>query len=279
MSRSRAQRLIREGHVLVNGQVTQPSARLRLGDLIHIRLPETPPSGITPEELPLRIVYEDPHVLVVDKPPGMAVHPGPGRPRGTLVNALLARYPELADVGGPLRPGLVHRLDADTSGLMVVARTPEAYLALTHQIAERAFTKVYLALVRGYPKPSRGTIEARVGRHPQDRKRMGVVSAGREAVTRYAAKRVFQGFTLLEVRPETGRTHQIRVHFSALGHPVAGDAKYGGRVPFLRRQFLHAQRLGFRLPSTGAYVEFVSQLPPDLEEALETLAALPGTAP
>ena len=272
LSRSHVQRLIREGHVRVNGRVARPSARLRQGDQIHIHLPDASPEGVVPEELPLKIVYQDDQVVVVDKPPGLTVHPAPGHPRGTLVNALLARYPELEGVGDRLRPGLVHRLDADTSGLMVIARTPLAHESLSRQIKERTITKVYLALVRGHPEPSQGTVEAPIARHPRSRQRMGIVMGGRHASTHYRTLRLFKGFTLLEVQPHTGRTHQIRVHLSSLGHPVAGDAKYGGRMPFLRRQFLHAYRLGFHLPPAETYVEFTSPLPPDLEEALGVLA-------
>jgi len=301
LSRSHVQRLVREGHVQVNGRVARPSARLRRGDRIHIQLPDAPPEGVVPEAMPLKVVYQDDQVVVVDKPPGLTVHPAPGHPRGTLVNALLARYPELEGVGDRLRPGLVHRLDADTSGLMVIARTPQAHESLSRQIKEREITKVYLALVQGHPEPHQGTVEAPIARHPRSRQRMGIVPGGRYASTQYRTLRLFRdfvtgtpqrrsrravlqqgavaegkrGFALLEVRPHTGRTHQIRVHMSALGHPVAGDAKYGGRVPFLRRQFLHAYRLGFRLPPTETYAEFTSPLPPDLEEALVTL--VPGS--
>ncbi len=299
LSRSRVQRLIQEGHVLINDQPARPSTRLRLGDRIRIHLPDAPPTSPVPEELPsLTIVYQDDHVVVVNKPPGLTVHPAPGHPRGTLVNALLAWYPEMEGVGDAGRPGIVHRLDADTSGLMVVARTSLAHKSLSRQIKERAITKVYLALVRGYPQPPEGTIEAPIARHPRHRQRMSVIQGGRQATTHYRTLRLFRGpvhkaplrpgdrggthkgtavggkerFALLEVRPHTGRTHQIRVHMSALGHPVTGDAKYGGRVPFLRRQFLHAHRLGFNLPATETYMEFTSPLPQDLEAALATLA-------
>ena len=271
LSRSQLQRLIRQGHVLVNGQQANPSSRLRQGDQVRIRIPEAPPEGIIPEELPFGVVYQDDQLLVIDKPPGLTVHPAPGHPRGTLVNALIARYPEIVAVGAAQRPGLVHRLDADTSGLMVVAKTPMAHENLSRQIKNRSITKVYLALVKGHPDPAKGRIEAPIGRHPRNRQRMGIVPGGRSAITEYQTLTKYKGFALLEVRPQTGRTHQIRVHMSALSHPVAGDAKYGGRVPFLRRQFLHAHRLGFYLPPTQTYREFASPLPPDMEEALRTL--------
>ena len=275
LSRSQVQRLIREGHILVNGRVARPSARLQRGDSIRVHVPEAPDEAVVPEDMPLRIIYEDMHVLVVDKPPGLTVHPAPGHARGTLVNALIARHPELESVGAPGRPGLVHRLDKDTSGLMVVALTQEAHASLSRQLRERTVTKVYMTLVLGYPEPPEGLVEAPIARDPRQRQRMGVVEGGRAAATRYRTVQRYKGYTLLEVRPHTGRTHQIRVHMYSIGHPVAGDARYGGRVPFLRRQFLHAHRLGFGLPPTGEQVEFESALPPDLEEALAGHALAP----
>lgn len=274
MSRSQVQRLIQDGLVLVNGSPARPSTRIKYGDSVHI---EAVPKGLEenplPEKLPLEIVYEDQNVIVVDKPPGLTVHPAPGHPRGTLVNALLARYPELEAVGESSRPGLVHRLDADTSGLMVVARSPSSYADLNRQLKEHSFTKVYLALVKGRPQPAEGVIDAPIARNPRSRQKMGIVEGGRASLTEYRTIEALDGFTLLEVRPKTGRTHQIRVHMAAISHPVAGDAKYGGRAKFLRRQFLHACKLGFFLPSTGEPVEFASRLPPDLREALDYLGA------
>jgi 23S rRNA pseudouridine1911/1915/1917 synthase len=272
LSRAHLQRLIKEGHVLVNGAAVKPSAKLQAGDAIQVSVPDAPPSQLTPQELPLTVVYQDLHIVVIDKSPGVTVHPGPGHPAGTLVNALIARYPEIAGVGGEQRPGIVHRLDAGTSGLMVVARSPLAYQSLIRQFRDRQVLKVYLALVRGHPKPAEGVIDAPLGRNPRDRKRMSVVARGREALTEYHTVRRYDGYALLEVRLHTGRTHQIRVHLSTLGHPVAGDPQYGGRVPFLRRQFLHAHRLGFAHPATGEPVEFTSPLPEDLREALAGLA-------
>ena len=274
MSRSQVQRLIQGGLVRVNGSPARPSTKVKHGDSVHIEamiqsLEEKP----LPEKLPLRIVHEDQDVIVVDKPPGLTVHPAPGHPRGTLVNALLARYPELEAVGEPSRPGLVHRLDADTSGLMVVARSPSSYADLNRQLKEQSFSKVYLALVKGRPQPTEGAIDAPIGRNPRSRQKMGIVEGGRASLTEYRTIEALDGFTLLEVRPKTGRTHQIRVHMAAIVHPVAGDSKYGGRATFLRRQFLHACKLGFFLPSSGEPVEFTSKLPPDLQEALDYLGA------
>ena len=274
LSRSQVQRLIQDGLVRVNGSPARPSSRIKRGDSVHI---EAMPRGLEekplPEKLPLRIVYEDQDIIVVDKPPGLTVHPAPGHPRGTLVNALLARYPELEAVGEPSRPGLVHRLDADTSGLMVVARSPRSYADLSRQLKEHSFTKVYLALVKGRLQPAEGVIDAPIARNPRSRQKMGVVEGGRASLTEYRTIEALDGFTLLEARLKTGRTHQIRVHMSAIGHPIAGDSKYGGRATFLRRQFLHACKLGFFLPSSGEPVEFTSKLPPDLQEALDYLEA------
>ena len=271
MSRTQVQRLIWQGDVRVNGLAPRASLPLRFGDAIEITLPPPAPTRPVPEEMAINVVYSDEDVLVVDKPPGLAVHPAPGRPRGTLVNALLARYPDLEETGDRLRPGIVHRLDSDTSGLMVVARTETAYRDLSRQIKEHTITKVYLALVLGRPDSPEGVIEAALGRDPRNRRRMAVVEDGRQATTRYHTLRTFEGFSLLEVTPHTGRTHQIRVHLSSIGYPIAGDRLYGGRVPFLQRQFLHASKLGFRLPQSGQYTEFTSVLPADLEEALASL--------
>ncbi len=274
LSRSQVQRLIQDGLVRVNGSPARPSTRIKHGDSVHIEAkPMDSDDKPFPEKLPLKIVHEDQDVIVVDKPPGLTVHPAPGHPRGTLVNALLDRYPELEAVGEPSRPGLVHRLDADTSGLMVVARSQSSYVELNRQLKERSFTKVYLALVKGRPQPAEGAIDAPIARNPRSRQKMGIVEGGRASLTEYRTIEALDGFTLLEVRPKTGRTHQIRVHMAATGHPVAGDSKYGGRAKFLRRQFLHACKLGFFLPSTGEPVEFASRLPPDLREALDYLAA------
>ena len=277
LSRSQVQRLIQDGLVRVNGTPARPSARIKRGDSVHIEaVPQALDEKPLPEKLPLRIVHEDQDVIVVDKPPGLTVHPGPGHPRGTLVNALLAHYPELEAVGDASRPGLVHRLDADTSGLMVVARSPDSYSNLGRQMKEHSFSKVYLALVKGLMRPAEGTIDAPIARNPRSRQKMDIVEGGRASLTEYRTIEALDGFTLLEVRPKTGRTHQIRVHMAAIGHPVAGDSKYGGRAKFLRRQFLHACKLGFVLPSTGEPVEFISKLPPDLQEALDCLGSDPS---
>ena len=200
------------------------------------------------------------------------MHPAPGHPSHTLVNAILSYFPDLVDVGDSLRPGVVHRLDKDTSGVMLVAKNRVAQMSLSDQFKSHSVHKVYLVLVKGHLTPEEGIIEAPMGRDPRNRKRMAVVTEGREARTEYRVIRYIGDYTLLEVMPETGRTHQIRVHLSAIGYPVVGDSVYGVKSPYLPRQFLHASRLGFKLPSTGEYVEFTSELPPDLEQALKDIA-------
>jgi 23S rRNA pseudouridine1911/1915/1917 synthase len=271
LSRTQAQKLIGDGFITVNGQTVKASLKLSVGDKVDIMIPPTPPSPLSPEAIPLPIIYEDDDLLVVDKPAGLTVHPAPGHPGHTLVNAILAHYPHLADIGDSRRPGIVHRLDRDTSGLMLVAKNRVAQANLAGQFKSRSIVKAYLVLVRGRLTPESGIIEADIGRDPRNRQRMAVVSRGREARTDYRVVKYLRDGTLLEVTPETGRTHQIRVHLAAIGYPVVGDATYGVRSPYLSRQFLHACRLGFNLPSTGEYVEFTSELPPDLEQALKAI--------
>jgi 23S rRNA pseudouridine1911/1915/1917 synthase len=272
LSRSRIQKLIADGLVTVNGQAAKAGLRLNAGDRLKVVLPPAPPSPLTPEAMPLNIVYEDNDLLVIDKPAGLTVHPAPGHPAHTLLNAILARFPHLASISDSLRPGIVHRLDRDTSGVMVVAKNSLAQAKLIEQFRARSVAKAYLVLVKGKLTPESGVIEAPIGRDPRDRKRMAVVTRGREARTEYQVMKYIGDYTLLEVRPETGRTHQIRVHLAAIGYPVVGDKVYGVKSPFLSRQFIHASRLGFKLPSSGKYMEFKSELPPDLAQALEDIA-------
>ena len=225
------------------------------------------------EAIPISILYQDTDIIVVDKPAGLTVHPAPGHPRGTLVNALLSAAPELRDVGEALRPGIVHRLDKDTSGLIVVAKNGRAQQALQSMLKEREVKKTYVALVRGVPEPNEGLIEAPIGRNPKNRKKMAVVAGGRQSSTKYRVVEVIGDgrYALLEVEPVTGRTHQIRVHLSALGHPIVGDATYGGRSDLLNRQFLHAAKLSFAMPPSQRMMEFESPLPADLRSTIETL--------
>ena len=269
LSRARLQRLIREGWVTLNGGTAKASALVKAGDRVGVRVPPPQPLDLVPEDIPVSIVYEDAHLAVVDKAAGMTVHPAPGNWTGTLVNALLARYPDLPGIGGWQRPGIVHRLDKDTSGLMVVAKTEEAHRCLSAQIQERRIRKGYTALVGGVVADEEGVIDAPIDRDPRHRKRMAVVDGGRPSVTRYSVVRRCGEATLVAVFPTTGRTHQIRVHFASLGHPLVGDDLYGGRTDVLERQFLHAHLLGFEHPKSGKWVEFRSSLPQDLREALE----------
>jgi 23S rRNA pseudouridine1911/1915/1917 synthase len=272
LSRTRVQKLIAEGYITVNDQVAKAGLRLNIGDRLRVIIPPAPPSTLTPEAMPLNILYEDDDLLVVDKPAGLAVHPAPGHPSHTLVNALLSHFPHLADISDSLRPGIVHRLDRDTSGVMLVAKNSLAQADLAEQFKARSVAKAYLVLVKGHLTPENGGIEAAIGRDPRNRKRMAVVAEGREARTEYRVVKYIGDYTLLEVMPETGRTHQIRVHLAAIGFPVVGDKVYGVKSPHLSRQFMHACRLGFKLPSSGEYVEFKSELPQDLVQALKDIA-------
>ncbi|MDY6892574.1 MAG: RluA family pseudouridine synthase [Chloroflexota bacterium] len=276
ISRAYAQKLIEDREIAVNGRYAKASYRLNPMDIVAVSLPVTDHAAFAPlaaEDLPLEVVFEDSDLLVVDKPAGMVVHPAVGQYTGTLVNALLARYPDIADTTGSSRPGIVHRLDKDTSGLIVVAKNETARLNLARQMKQRLITKGYIALVMGTLSPQQGAIEAPIGRNPSDRKRMAVITEGKEARTQYQVIRYFDGYTLVEALLETGRTHQIRVHFSAIGHPIFGDPVYGRKSSLLGRQFLHAHRLGFKLPSNGKYVEFKSELPPDLEDVLYNITS------
>lgn len=272
LSRSRVQQLIEAGLVTLNGQPVRPGRAVRPGDRLEVRIPPPEPTDLLPEPIPLRVVYEDADVVVIDKPAGLVVHPAPGHPHGTLVNALLARYPELS-IGGSLRPGIVHRLDRDTSGLMVIGRHDVAYRFLQEQMKRGEVHKAYLVLVDGHLPERAGAIDAPIGRHPRRRKEMAVIPSGRPARTLYRVLEELGPCSLVEATLATGRTHQIRVHFAHIGHPVLGDPTYGRRAGALGlpRQFLHAFRLGFRLPSDGAYREFTSPLPEELAVVLNRL--------
>ena len=271
LSRTHAQKLIADGHITVNDRVAKVGLKLSIGDRVNVIIPSTAPTSLSPEAIPLDIIYEDDDLLVVDKPAGLAVHPAPGHPGHTLVNAILSHLPGLAETSNSLRPGIVHRLDKDASGIMVVAKNNAAQLNLIDQFKARSVVKAYLVLVKGHLTPENGIIEAPIGRDPRNRKRMAVVAEGKEARTQYHVIKYIGNYTLLEVRTETGRTHQIRVHLSAIGFPVVSDTVYGVKSAFLSRQFIHACRLGFHLPSTGEYVEFTLELPPDLAQALKDI--------
>ncbi len=277
ISRTQAQRLIDEGLVKVNGAAARPAYKITVGDLISITIPPPLPSSLSPEDIPLKIVYEDNDVIVVDKPAGLTVHPAPGHPEHTLANAILSHLPAIADTGEWQRPGIVHRLDKDTSGLIIIAKNNLAHQKLTEQFKARTVKKVYLTLVRGKVTPDQGTIEAPIGRDRSHREKMAITdrSHGREARTKYRVLKHLGSYSLLETIPETGRTHQIRVHLAAIGYPVIGDKVYGVKSPLLDRQFLHAQRIKFQLPSSGKEVEFSSELPTDLTGVLQALEQVP----
>ena len=289
LTRSRIQGLIDQGKVKVNGRATKPSHRIRSGELIEIEIPPLRKTEVLPENIPLDIVYQDQDLLVVNKPAGMVTHPASGNYSGTLVNALLFHCKDLSGVGGVQRPGIVHRLDKDTSGLLVVAKNDFAHLSLSGQLKEKTLFREYLALVWGKMPQKKGLISAPIGRLVTDRKRMGVTSVkSREAATEYEVKESLLTCELLQIRLQTGRTHQIRVHLSYLGHPVVGDPEYGGRSKWIdtlkkskqkdlaeeileriKRQALHARKIGFVHPRTGQYLEFQSRIPVDIADLIE----------
>lgn len=275
-SRSRLQGLIREGFVRVDGlPVTKAGRDLEPGARLEVRIPPPAPSGLSAEDIPLTIIFENQDLLIVDKPAGMVVHPSPGHERGTLVHAALGHAPDLQGVGGEERPGIVHRLDKETSGLIVIAKNERAHRWLQDQFRGRTVKKVYLALVDGAPPTPIGRVEAPIGRNSSHRKLMAVVplDKGREAVSEYRTLEQFAEHTLLEVHPLTGRTHQIRVHMAFLGCPVTGDTVYGRRRPTLplERHFLHAHRLTIVLPGEERARTFEAPLPPELQAILEQL--------
>ena len=287
LSRSRLQALIDQGHVQLDGAKARPSARLRAGQVAVVHVPPPIPAEPQPEDIPIAAVHEDRWLLVVNKPAGLVVHPGAGTSRGTLVNALLRHVRDLSGVGGVLRPGIVHRLDRGTSGLLVVAKDDETHRSLVRQFAGRSVEKEYVALVLGVPARAAGEVDARIGRDPVRRHKMSTrASRSRDAHTSWRIAERFDGAALLRVQIHTGRTHQIRVHLASIGHPVAGDVVYGGtRTPSsrrtavrdalasLERPALHAARLTFTHPASGERLTFEAPLPPDLAAVLERLRA------
>jgi len=274
-TRSRAKQLIDGGRVRVDGSARKSAHLVRGGELVDVDVPPPEPLSVEPEDIPLRVLYEDDELLAIDKPPGMVVHPAPGARRGTLVHALAYRLGALPGVGDPDRPGIVHRLDRDTSGVLLVARTRAALEGLARQFRERTVEKSYVAVVRGEMKAASGRIDRRIGRHPHERKRMSVHSRrGRSAVTRWTIVERLPGATVVRLAPETGRTHQLRVHLAALGHPIVGDRVYGARrgsVPSLERQALHAEEIRFAHPTTGKRVVIQAPIAPDIQELIRTL--------
>ena len=277
ITRSQIQKLMEKGDVLVNGVPVSPNYRVRGGDGVTLSSPEKEAEGLVPEPIPVEILYEDEHIVVVNKPAGMVVYPAAGHGHGTLMNALAYHCSRLAVVGGPLRPGVVHRLDRDTSGVMVVALDDAAYYSLVRQFRERTISRKYSTIVFGNISADTGEIALPIGRSGSDRKKMSTrVRRGKEAVTRWKVLERFGSATLLEARLGTGRTHQIRVHFSSIGHPVLGDRTYGRKTEIesgkkkvsFPRQMLHAELLGFTHPASGAYMEFSSPLPRDMRDVL-----------
>ena len=282
ISRSRWKQLIESGHITLNGTpVLKPNTPLALGDTLACTLPPPEPVGLLPADIPLAILYEDSDLLVLNKPPGLVVHPAPGHPADTLVNALLHHCTDLAGIGGELRPGIVHRLDKDTSGLLVVAKNEHAHAALVAQFSAHTIQKEYLALVWGTPKKSSGTLDLPIGRHSVHRQKMAVTEKGRPALTHYEILASGPLASLLRIRIETGRTHQIRVHMAHLGHPVLGDTTYGrarhGLPPdlLLPRQMLHAHSLKLTHPRTASPLAFTAPPPPDFLAAQHILIHSP----
>lgn len=282
-SRARLQRLIEAGDVLVNSKVCKASYKVSATDEIEIELTAPPESNFTPENIPLDVVFEDDHIIVVNKPPGLVVHPAAGIQSGTLANALAFHFQQLSN-SASIRPGIVHRLDKDTSGLLVVAKTESDHENLADQFRAREVFKSYVALVYGVVKQQSGSIEKPIARDPRNRTRMAIVAGGRGALSLFKIRRSYAAFTLLDVELKTGRTHQIRVHLASIKHPVVGDEVYGSgrennlqdvqlraRIRKLRRHFLHAEQLGFRHPHSGEQVKFVAPLPPALTQFLSAL--------
>lgn len=279
LTRSRVHNLIEEGLLKVNGAATKPNYKTRAGDIIALTLPEET-GALIPENIPLDILFMDSSIIVVNKPPGMVVYPSTGHDSGTLMNAVAFHAPRLAGIGGPLRPGTVHRIDKDTSGVMIIALDDTAYYNLVAQFKERSIFRKYLTIIYGDMKMNSGEINLKIGRSESDRKKMSTMTRNaKEALTRWVVVERYPGATLIEAKLGTGRTHQIRVHFSAVGHPVMGDTTYGKKTSLMikgkkisfPRQMLHAEVLGFVHPITGAYMEFRREMPEDMKEILRQL--------
>lgn len=274
LSRSQIQKLIDGDHLLVSGRRVKASYRLRSGEAVEFELPEAAELKVEAQDIPLPILYQDDYLAVVNKPSGMVVHPAPGNQSGTMVNALLYHLTDLSSVNGVIRPGIVHRIDKDTSGLLVVAKNDEAHRGLSRQLADHSMKREYIALCEGIIKEPSGVIDAPLGRDPKNRLRMAIVPDGRRAVTRYEVLRHYKDMTLVKLRLETGRTHQIRVHLASIHHPVAADPVYGYKRQRVHHdgQLLHARLLGFEHPSDGRYLEFSAPVPESFRRILEKLA-------
>ncbi|TAA68736.1 RluA family pseudouridine synthase [Planococcus salinarum] len=271
-SRSQIANWVKDGNVRVNGEIVKPNYKVRPDDVIIATPPVLEELDVVPENLDLEIVYEDADVLVVNKPKGMVVHPAPGHSRGTLVNGLMYQCTDLSGINGVVRPGIVHRIDKDTSGLLMVAKNDAAHMSLVNQLVRKSVTRKYLALVHGHIPHDKGTIEAPIARDPKERQNMSVVDRGKHAVTHFRVLERFGDFTLVECRLETGRTHQIRVHMKYIGFPLVGDPKYGPKKTMdIGGQALHAEVIGFDHPKTGEYMEYSAEMPEEFSELLESL--------
>ena len=272
LSRSLANEQIKDGQILVNGQTKKAKYAVKEGDVISYELPEPEVVEYVPEDIPLEIVYQDEDVAVVNKPQGMVVHPSAGHTSGTLVNALMYHIKDLSGINGVLRPGIVHRIDKDTSGLLMIAKNDQAHVALADELKDKKSLRKYWAIVHGNLPNDRGVIEAPIGRSEKDRKKQAVTAKGKPALTRFQVLERFGDYSLVELQLETGRTHQIRVHMAYIGHPVAGDEVYGPRKTLKGHgQFLHARTLGFTHPRTGEVLEFTAEAPAIFQETLEKL--------
>ncbi len=275
LTRNRIQGLISDGHVTVNDKIVKASYKVCENDVIKLNIPDAVPADILAEDIPLDIVYEDDDILIVNKPKGMVVHPAPGHYTGTLVNALMYHCKDnLSGINGELRPGIVHRIDMDTTGLLVVCKNDVAHNFVAEQLKEHSITRKYQAIVYNAFNDDEGTIEGNIGRHPQDRKKMAITPTGRHAVTHYKVLKNLGKYALVECQLETGRTHQIRVHMTSINHPLLGDVVYGPKnCPFnLQGQVLHAKTLGFIHPTTGEYIEFDSELPDYFKKLIDKLS-------
>lgn len=273
VSRTQIQEWIKSGAVLVNGAEAKPKHKLNLGDVVYVEVPDAQPTEIAAEPIPLNIAYEDADVIVINKQRGLVVHPAPGHFSGTVVNALMYHCKDLSGINGSIRPGIVHRIDKDTSGLLMAAKNDAAHASLSEQLKEHTVTRKYIALVHGNLPHDRGTVDAPIGRDERDRKMFTVTEKNsKHSVTHFAVIERFDDYTLLELQLETGRTHQIRVHMKYIGHPLAGDPMYGrSKTVDMKGQALHAAVLGFRHPRSGEYMEFEAPLPDDMERVLHSL--------
>ena len=274
VSRMTIQRLIDEGKIFINKKIEKPSYKVKINDTISIDFDEPKDSKLRPEEIPLNVIYEDNDIIIVNKAKGMVVHPGNGNPDGTLANAILARCKDsLSGIGGEIRPGIVHRIDKDTSGIVIVAKNDKAHINISNQIKEHKVTKTYLALVKGNPKENEATIDMPIGRSTRDRKKMAVNKNGKNAVTHFKVLKRYNDYAFLEVVIETGRTHQIRVHLSEIGYPIVGDYTYSnGKNPFgVKGQMLHAYKIRFHHPSSGEEIEYEAELPEYFKTVLSKL--------